>query len=785
MQARTSYRSLIAAILLGAGNASPGAEAQSIVDPDLDAPLAATNLVNDALYLEVFVNGLPTGLIAEFRRDPLGRLSSPANELIELGFDVPPGDRIVPLNTITSLDYRYDPLEQTLDIEVASEALTPQALGPSQPEAVEADPSFGLAVNYDASLRTWQDEAGNMQADGLGLVLDAWAFSPWGRAGTTGYAVFPFDRDQEPEWVRYDSVVQHDVVGRALSIRAGDVITSSLSWGRPVRIGGFQFQKDFSLRRDLVTAPMLSYSGSAAVPSTVDVFVDGSRVYSGPTEPGRFRLDNVPVQTGPGTAIVTLRGPDGEASRQELAFFGARDLLGQGVFDYSVEAGQPRLNYGSVTSDYLDETAASATFRFGLTDGLTLSGHAEGMGETYLAGFGADFVLGRHAEMSITAGGSHDSVRTGTFGEVTMSAYPFGWLSLDASAYRSSGEFADLAYAVDRATGVEADASRPPAARDVVTVGFTGKSQTFGLSYIRSDQGGRRNRLASMGYSRGFDRVGGTLSVSGSHDFVRDETRFAVLFSLVRGRRTHQAQLDHDGEASVLTSRALGEQPGSMGYAVQAMAGAKPTRIAARVERQTRFGRATGQIDTISGRTSAEIRFQGAVAVMDRRMAAGRRIHDSFAMVDAGRAGVPVRLENREVARTGPGGHALVSGLTSYHSNRLSVNVDDLPGNAVWATSATDVVPARRSGVAVDFGISDVSTSRLVALIDGAGHPLSLGTPVTINGRKNEFEVGYDGLVLLQEAAPGLTVEAGTGATVCRAVLPPITETASGPLPCL
>ncbi|WP_341212864.1 fimbria/pilus outer membrane usher protein [uncultured Limimaricola sp.] len=769
-------------VVLGA---ALSASAQDLVDPDAGLPISPLAGGDEILFLDVVINGAPTGLIAEFRRDAAGRLSSPVTELVELGFDAPPGGEVVALDAIPSLDYRYDPMRQRVEIDVSPSALAPQRLGPPRAEILRADPSYGAAINYDGTLRIRRDAEGATHADGLGLALDAWIFTPWGRGGTTGYAVVPLDQPQDTQWLRYDTTIERDAIDRALSFRLGDMTTSSLSWGRAVRLGGLQVQKDFALRRDLVTAPLLTYSGRAAVPSTVDVFVEGAAVYSGVVEPGRFQLDNVPVPTGAGTATIALRGPGGETRLQDMPFFGARNLLRRGVLDYSVEAGRPRLGYGSIDSGYLDQTAASATVRVGATRDLTLSGHVEGMDETYLAGVGMEYALGQIAEMSITAGASRDSRQTGQFGEVTMSAYPLDWLSVSASLYRGSDDLADLAYGIDRATGTSGTAIRPPTARDVLSVGVTGGDQRFGLNYVRSDQAQRRNRVAGVGYSHAFDRIGGTLSLSASHDFESGEAHGAVLFNLLRGRRTHQIQVDDRQRASILTSLMPDERPEAMGYSLQATRDDDEARIGARLERKTRYGRAAGQIDVASGGASAEARFQGAVAYIDRRLAAGPKINDAFAIVDAGRGDIPVRLQNREVARTGSNGHALVSGLNSYYSNRLSVDVGDLPGDAVWLSTASEAVPARRSGVTVDFGISDISQSRLVTLVDRTGAPVALGTPVTVDGRANGFDVGYDGQVLLQDAGAGAVIVAEQGATRCEAILPAVSNPVSGHLPCL
>lgn len=76
---------------------------------------------------------------------------------------------------------------------------------------------------------------------------------------------------------------------------------------RPVRLGGVQIRRDFSLRDDVVSSLLLSYPGTAAVPCTIDVYVDNVRAYSGAVPSGPFNLSNVPMVTTAGEANFVLR----------------------------------------------------------------------------------------------------------------------------------------------------------------------------------------------------------------------------------------------------------------------------------------------------------------------------------------------------------------------------------------------------------------------------------------------------------------------------------------------
>lgn len=74
----------------------------------------------------------------------------------------------------------------------------------------------------------------------------------------------------------------------------GDVISGSLTWTRPVRLGGGQLSTDFSLRPDLVTFPTPLVRGDAAVPSSVDIYVNSIRRLSENVRPGPFEILDLP-----------------------------------------------------------------------------------------------------------------------------------------------------------------------------------------------------------------------------------------------------------------------------------------------------------------------------------------------------------------------------------------------------------------------------------------------------------------------------------------------------------
>lgn len=288
------------------------------------------------------------------------------------------------------------------------QALKPQVLNKArQAEAVTAQPGYGVVLNYRLTTNLGRDIfSEGVSAKGVFGDLEARAYSPFGVFVTTGSVSAGDLAFRDAQVTRYDSYFNYTNPASMPSITAGDFVTSTLPWGRPVRLGGVQIRRDFRLRGDIVTAPSLSYTGMAAVPSTVDVYVDNVCAFSGKTDAGPFKLSDLPYITGKGEAVVVIRDQAGNERVGRLPFFAGQDVLKAGTFDYSVDLGRPRMRYGQGLSDYGDAVLGVASLRFGLTDRVTLLGQAEhGLGMT-AGSLGVTAILFNLAEATFALGQS-------------------------------------------------------------------------------------------------------------------------------------------------------------------------------------------------------------------------------------------------------------------------------------------------------------------------------------------------------------------------------------------
>ncbi|HWD32620.1 MAG TPA: fimbrial biogenesis outer membrane usher protein, partial [Pseudomonas sp.] len=286
-----------------------GAWCLMVVQPsgagELPPPPSGMEAVSDAqLFLELVVNQMNTGrVVAVQQRD--GHLFLPASALREAGMKLPDGSADeVDLDGLPGLHSEYDSVGQRLLLDVPPQWLPDQFIGNRENyPRTPALSSFGALFNYDLYLN---------DTDDAGTYLAAWnelrLFDGWGTLSNTGQYRRTLSGDSlstlDNGYLRYDTTWRYSDDERMLTYEGGDVISGALPWSNSVRLGGVQFSRDFAVRPDLVTYPLPQFAGEAAVPSSVDLFINGYKSSSNDLQPGPYTLTNIPFINGAGEAVV-------------------------------------------------------------------------------------------------------------------------------------------------------------------------------------------------------------------------------------------------------------------------------------------------------------------------------------------------------------------------------------------------------------------------------------------------------------------------------------------------
>jgi outer membrane usher protein len=749
------------------------------------------------LALEVVMNGRPTGQVGEFF-DRDGALYARPSELTELGFALPHNiaatTEPILLTSLPNVRARVDEATQTLVVEAGDAALIPNQLSggvAAVPLAPLSPSGYGALLNYDV-LGTYSipQTGGIGQQNTGGAQLDLRAYTPFGVLENTGLVnITPYPG--QATTVRLGTTFDHADPDDLRIWRLGDVVTGALSWSRAVRLGGAQVSSDFALRPDLVTYPLPVISASAAVPSTVDVMVNGIRQFSQPVQPGPFVVPTLPVVTGAGEIAVTVLDALGRQTLVTLPFYSSASLLNPGLASYSLEAGTVRQNYGLITDRY-SGAAVNGTVRYGVTDWLTLENHEEATDTLALLGGGAVMKVGTLGVVSAGVSGSSGhaamsagAVSTGAGGNNGgQVAAGFQRVSRDLS-FSVNGTFSIGGY-----RDVAAEYGVPvPRSTLNASVGYQlGKWGSIGVGYVDQVPGtavsvppnsqpgyalitGAPIALATASYSVPIAGVA-SFYATAFKDLHNDHSygvAFGVSFALGRSASASTGgSLDSGRAASSLTIAKPALVEDDYGYRVQDSEGVAAQHLA-EGEFLSPWGRVTAGVEQSEGQSAVQGGASGTLVLADGHPFAGDQINDSFAVVSTGGvAGVPVLYENRLVGTTDSSGHLLVPSLLSYQNNLLAVDTTRLPPDIDVGQTSVLVRPADRSGTVVDFHIRKVH-SALLTLLDAGGKPIPIGSVAKVSGAEDQ-PVGYDGQAYVTGLQPTnrvlVTLPNGTSCTV-------------------
>ena len=735
----------------------------------------------EALFLEVWLNEVATRQLAEFRFDSKG-LAIRREALAAIGLQAPaqprPDPEWIALSEFDGLKWALDRPRQTIALTapVALLARETERIGGSRDEGLTVPHRSipALLVNYDLFAHDYQGTRAlsawsNLRFSGLGAGTVNHSMLSQAVRGPTG------NRTQH---VRLDTVYSHEWPGSAVQLLLGDTQTSTAPWARSLRIGGFRIGRDFSLQPYQSTAPAQIFRGEAAIPSTVELYVNGLKQATQQVQPGTFAIEHIPSAQGVGNAQVVVTDIHGVRRTVTFDVYGVQSLLRKGLWDWSVEGGLVRQKYALASWDYGRDAVVTGSVRHGWSDDFTPDAHFEWTRNLALAGAGGTVRLGRQAG---TATGflaaSRTAQGTGMSGSLGYQWNTHG-LSFSAVESRRSAFYRDAA-----------SLESAPGATRTSSLGASMGTHwgQWSANYLQQWNLDRtRTRLVSVNWSRSLS-AGATAHASLVMDLqARGDGRtlsFSVSWPL-EGRRQAAAGYRTQGGRSNATLE-VAQYPDAAqgwGWRLQGDHGGAGYSSRAEVSHMSEQGYWSGGISHARGdRTPGSyLSGSGSLFVGAGQFKAGARSDLSFAVVStSGIPGVPVRLENRSVGVTDAQGQLFVPQLSPYQRNRIEIDTMDLPADIRADAVVQDVVPQRNGGAAVHFSLRKVIPLELKAY-DETGELLSAGLPVVVERRRaagqNPSEtystfVGHDGRIYLENPQELVNLHITGGKTPCTITL--------------
>nr|WP_248291672.1 MULTISPECIES: fimbria/pilus outer membrane usher protein [unclassified Novosphingobium] len=737
------------------------------------------------LYLMATLNGTPTDQFVKARRKPEGfsfRAEDLRNIRLLIDRSFKPDD-MVPASAMAQVRFSYDEEHQVLDVQAPDAFIASFSVGLDTGrqsfDPADIKPLNGLMLGYGIYGTA---DRGNVS---VSASLEADLMTRAGTFVTTG-TVASTNSSGGRNAVRYDSYWRYIDPRSVRSYTVGDFSSNAQSWTSAVRLGGLQIASAFEQRADIVTNALPQFGGSAALPSTVDLYVNQQRIYSGQVPSGPFDLKELPY-TANGNVRMVVTDTNGRQVAVTKPFYYTQGLLKKGLFTYSFDVGAPRLDFGTRSFVYDSILAASGVAKYGLGNDLTveLAGEytSDGLG---MAGLGAVASLGGIGAVRGSISGSRYSGHSGLqYGARIEGAV--GGVRFFAGTQRTSGEYFDLGRvsAIRSTRRHEYGPGLQPGERDSVIANSVlsrindqaGVSfqpwfdkTSISLSYNRIVSSLNRFEAMNFSLTRG---LGSRISIyaNGSLDLNnRRNYGLYLTFSIRPGQRAYAtADYGNSGGAHSwgiqYSSTGSGRQ-GEVNWGAAYRGGQSgPSSESAFLNYQAPQAFVQARVDESGGAWRGQLDLEGSILAAGGGLFPAPRVMNSFVVVANAGPHVDVLQGGVRVARTDSNGRALLPNVIPYQPTHVYLDPVALPDG--WEVSETDqvAVAAFKQGAMVDFG-ARMAHGATISLVGADGKPMEPGYVAQLEGGERAT-IGYDGLVYLRglTARNRLTVDLGVSGT--------------------
>lgn len=676
--------------------------------------------IQQELFLDVILNQSNSNILGHFLQQG-DQLYISTETLQDLKLTLPADLQTNPagyylLEDIPSVKYKYDNSNQKIYLDVDIKALKRTSYYPAYTiiEPVKLDPAQerpGALFNYDFYSQYSEDYfnlSGTHEFRVFGL----------GEGGilnlSSNYSYTKTDEDSELNALILDTYWQRDLPEKMLTIRVGDDQSKPLSWSRSTRISGVSLSKNFALQPYQITTPLESFKGEVSLPSTVDLFINGLKQTTQQIIPGQFEIETIPIITGVGQAQVVVTDINGQQRVLNFSLYGTNQLLKEDLGDWSFNLGYTRLAYGERSFKYDKDLVTNTSYRYGLTQDLTVETHLELAPDLYLGGAGFIQRLGNRAGLLNAAYSFSDY--QGLTGAIYQLGYNWNsrYLTISYNTARQSGEYYDIAHL---------NGSAFPQRSDQFFLGTNNRLGQFGASYIYQEQDwDSTNEFLTFNWSYSFPN-NYYLNLSANHDLNESDTRYYLSLNVpLEKRRTVNLSYQQDQEQEKLSFNArqsISRDVGGWGWQVQADTAQDNRNIQTQLSRIHNYGEWSLGLQEFKTDNSSSLiangTLSGSLLMMNRSLFPMRRSFDSFALISTSNIPeVPVKLENRSVGKTNRNGELVVTSLNPYQNNKITIDALELPADYYIETTVKNAVPRFGSGVFIDFPVYQMQAIQAV-----------------------------------------------------------------------
>ena len=607
--------------------------------------------------------------------------------------------------------------------------------------------SFGGFINYDFVYANSNSNNSYSSLVELGIFKNYWILK-----NSMLYQNTPTDE----RVVRLSSSVEFEFPEKMTRLTVGDSTTAYNPLINSLRFAGLNWGTNFTERPNFVYWNMPTLQGSARIPSTVDLFINGVNIYSQKVSPGDYNLQTGAQIQQAGNAQIVVEDVLGNRSVQSFPIMVTNRLLRPDLSEYNVALGKLRYNYNLDSSDYRD-FFASGYYRKGISNSTTLgtnisySQDIQNVGVLWTQAIKNIFIL----DSVVLA--SHDKDNQFNYSYGLSASKDFGRFSIGASSKYTERDFKFLGDDLENAFNY-------PKFENLAYFGMTDVPYLHNININYAEQKYYDNpefsqntqKVVNVGFNRNFGpRVsfglsyfnafgerkdsGGILSLSYSFD---DK---AVYFSQSADQNTNLQLVKYDSnQVGFDYSVGVNRRSDETMYNVN---GVVKTNV--------------GDLDFYHVQSEenheSQLNYRGAVVWLGNKLSFTKIVDNAFSLVHVGDyKDIDILRSLTYVDKTNKKGYAFVHDIIPYVKYDIAFDENQLPVEDKIPYSSQKLTALNQRGYVLNFPIYHAKQVTL-RLLDVNQQLFAPGSEVYIkNGEEDEvYPVSTDGTVTLYGLIPG------------------------------
>ena len=205
--------------------------------------------------------------------------------------------------------------------------------------------NLGGFINYEVQYNNSEFLTGYNGLVDLGIFKDYWFFKN---------SMLYNSEAMNEKTVRIGTSLDFDFPDKLTKLTLGDATTVSNPFFNSLRFAGINWGTNYLERPGFVYWNTPQLQGTARLPSTVELYMNGVKIYNQKVSPGDYVLQTGSQINYTGNAQIVVEDVLGNRSVRTLPILINNKLLRKGLSEYNIALGKLRYNYYTSSNDYRD-----------------------------------------------------------------------------------------------------------------------------------------------------------------------------------------------------------------------------------------------------------------------------------------------------------------------------------------------------------------------------------------------------------------------------------------------